>query len=124
MATESDREGAAADRDLLAAAFEEHRGRMRTVAYRMLGSVSDADDAVQEVWLRLSRSDADAIANLSGWLTAVLARICLDMLRARRARNEAYVGSWLPEPIVSAEVGETNPESEALLADGVGLALL
>ena len=110
--------------DLLASEFEEHRGRLRAVAYRMLGSLSDADDAVQEVWLRLSRSDADAIANLPGWLTAVAARVCLDMLRARRTRHEDYVGSWLPEPIVSAEPGEADPEYEALLADGVGLALL
>jgi RNA polymerase sigma-70 factor (ECF subfamily) len=110
--------------DLLAAAFEEHRGRLRTVAYRMLGSLSDADDAVQEAWLRLSRSDTDAIANLPGWLTAVVARVSLDMLRARRARHEHYVGSWLPEPIVSVETDETDPEYEVLLADGVGLALL
>ena len=112
------------DADLLAAAFEAHRARLRTVAYRMLGSLSDADDAVQEVWLRLSRSDSDGIANLPGWLTAVAARVCLDMLRARRARHEDYVGSWLPEPIVSTEAGAADPEYEALLADGVGLALL
>jgi RNA polymerase sigma-70 factor (ECF subfamily) len=114
----------AIERDLLAAAFEQHRGRLRTVAYRMLGSLSDADDAVQESWLRLSRTDADSIANLPGWLTAVVARVCLDMLRARRARQEHYVGSWLPEPIVTTEPGETDPEHEAMLADGVGLALL
>jgi RNA polymerase sigma-70 factor (ECF subfamily) len=90
----------------------------------MLGSVVDADDAVQEAWLRLSRSDPDLIANLPAWLTAVLARVCLDMLRARRARQEHYVGSWLPEPIVSTEATEADPEYEALLADGVGLALL
>src|SRR5919198_649750 len=110
--------------DLLAAEFERHRARLRAVAYRMLGSISDADDAVQESWFRLSRSDREAIENLPGWLTAVVARVSLDMLRARRARREDYVGSWLPEPIVTGEDGEGNPEYEALLADSVGLALL
>src|SRR5438876_2990762 len=108
---------------LLAEEFERQRARLRAVAYRMLGSLSDADDAVQESWLRLSRSDPDTIANLPGWLTAVVARVSLDMLRARRARQEDYVGSWLPEPIVSLD-DETNPEQEAILADSVGLALL
>src|SRR4051794_23591920 len=112
------------ENELLAQEFERDRSRLRAVAYRMLGSISDADDAVQEAWLRLSRSDADAIANLSGWLTSVVARVSLDMLRARRARHEDYVGSWLPEPIVVVEDGETVPEHEALLADSVGLALL
>src|SRR5258708_37471831 len=112
------------DNDLLAAEFERHRARLRAVAYRMLGSVSDADDAVQESWLRLNRSDSEAIANLPGWLTAVVARVSLDMLRARRARQEDYVGSWLPEPVVSVEDAEGDPEYEALLADAVGLALL
>src|SRR5438132_10313494 len=112
------------ENDLLAEEFERHRARLRAVAYRMLGSVSDADDAVQESWLRLSRSDPDAIANLPGWLTTVVARVSLDMLRARRARTEDYVGSWLPEPLVTVEGGETDPEYEALLADSVGLALL
>jgi RNA polymerase sigma factor (sigma-70 family) len=110
--------------DLLAAEFERHRARLRAVAYRMLGSVSDAEDAVQESWVRLSRSDPEAIANLPGWLTAVVARVSLDMLRSRRARQEDYVGSWLPEPLVSDEAGESDPEYEALLADSVGLALL
>src|SRR5436190_17459814 len=110
--------------ELLATEFEQHRLRLRAVAYRMLGSLSDADDAVQEAWLRLSRSDAEAIANLPGWLTSVVARVSLDMLRARRARHEDYVGSWLPEPVVSLENGESEPESEALLAASVGLALL
>jgi RNA polymerase sigma-70 factor (ECF subfamily) len=110
--------------DLLAGEFERNRARLRAVAYRMLGSISDADDAVQESWLRLSRSDPDAIANLPGWLTAVVARVSLDMLRARRARQEDYVGSWLPEPVVRVEDGESDPEHEALLADSVGLALL
>jgi RNA polymerase sigma factor (sigma-70 family) len=103
--------------------FEGHRPRLTAVAYRMLGSRSEADDAVQEAWLRLSRSDADSVTNLGGWLTTVVGRVCLDMLRARRARREDYVGSWLPEPIVSA--GDApGPEEEALLADSVGLALL
>src|SRR2546423_4775193 len=89
----------------------------------MLGSVSEADDAVQESWLRLNRSDTDAVASLSGWLTTVVARVALDMLRARRTRREDYLGSWLPEPVVSVE-GIDDPEEEALLADSVGLALL
>src|SRR2546421_2864165 len=112
------------DNDLLAGEFERHRARLRAVAYRMLGSISDADDAVQESWLRLSRSDSEAIANLPGWLTAVVARVSLDMLRARRARQEDYVGSWLPEPVVRVEDVEGDPEYEALLADSLGLALL
>ena len=91
------------DNDLLAVEFERHRARLRAVAYRMLGSVSEAEDAVQESWLRLSRSDPEAIANLPGWLTTVVARVSLDMLRARRARQEDYVGSWLPEPLVSVD---------------------
>jgi RNA polymerase sigma factor (sigma-70 family) len=112
------------ENDLLAEEFERHRRQLRAVAYRMLGSISDADDAVQESWLRLSRSDPEAIANLPGWLTAVVARVSLDMLRARRARREDYVGSWLPEPVVTGRDGESDPEYEALLADSVGLALL
>jgi RNA polymerase sigma-70 factor, ECF subfamily len=112
------------ERDLLAAEFERHRARLRAVAYRILGSISDADDAVQESWVRLSRSDHESIANLPGWLTAVVARASLDMLRARRARHEDYIGSWLPEPVVTVENGQADPEYEALLADSVGLALL
>src|SRR2546421_86804 len=112
------------ENDLLAQEFERSRARLRAVAYRMLGSISDADDAVQESWLRLSRSEPEAIANLPGWLTAVVARVSMDMLRARRARREDYVGSWLPEPIVSVENGDSDPEYETLLADSVGLALL
>src|SRR5439155_23892704 len=112
------------EHDLLAGQFERHRAHLRSVAYRMLGSISDADDAGQESWLRLSRSDPDTIANLPGWLSAVVARVSLDMLRARRARQENYVGSWLPEPVVSDEDGADDPESQALLADSVGLALL
>jgi RNA polymerase sigma-70 factor (ECF subfamily) len=103
--------------------FERHRPHLQAVAYRMLGSVSEADDALQEAWLRLSRSDTDAVTNLGGWLTTVVGRVCLDMLRARRSRQEDYVGSWLPEPIVSLD-SETDPEQEALIADSVGLALL
>jgi RNA polymerase sigma factor (sigma-70 family) len=110
--------------ELLALEFERHRIHLRSVAYRMLGSVSDADDAVQECWLRLNRSEADEIANMSGWLTTVVARVALDMLRSRRARREEYVGTQLPEPIVSIADGEPDPEQEALLADSVGLALL
>src|SRR5213080_564651 len=89
----------------------------------MLGSRSEAEDAVQEAWLRLSRSDTEAVENLAGWLTTVVARVSLDMLRSRRSRREDYVGSWLPEPIVSLD-DETDPEQEAILADSVGLALL
>ena len=103
--------------------FERHRPHLRAVAYRMLGSLSDADDALQEAWLRLSRSDTDTVANLGGWLTTVVGRVCLDSLRARRARQEDYVGSWLPEPIVSLD-NESDPEQEAILTDSVGLALL
>jgi len=122
--TESNREDVTmTDRDLLTEEFEEHRARLRAVAYRMLGSPSEAEDAVQEAWLRLNRSDPDAIANLPGWLTAVVARVSLDMLRTRRARHEDYVGTWLPEPVVAVESGD-DPEHEALLADSVGLALL
>ena len=109
--------------DLLADQFEANRAHLRAVAYRMLGSVSEADDAVQEAWLRLSRADAAAIGNLGGWLTTVVGRVCLDMLRARRTRNEQPMGDRLPEPIVDAEAG-VDPEHEALLADSVGLALL
>jgi RNA polymerase sigma-70 factor (ECF subfamily) len=111
------------DRDWLAEQFEDHRAHLQRVAYRMLGTIDDSDDAVQEAWLRLSRSDSAAIDNLGGWLTTVVGRVCLDMLRARRSRREDSVGSWLPEPVVT--VGDqSDPEQEALLADSVGLALL
>jgi len=109
--------------NLLAEEFEHQRSHLNAVAYRMLGSVSEAEDAVQESWLRLNRSDGAAIDNLGGWLTTVVARVCLDMLRARRARREEYAGTWLPEPIVSVENFD-DPEHEAVLADSVGLALL
>ena len=111
------------DSDLLSKEFELHRPHLRAVAYRMLGSMTEAEDAVQESWLRLARTDAEAVSNLGGWLPTVVARVALDMLRARRSRHEDYIGSWLPEPIVSVETGE-DPEHEALLADSVGLALL
>ena len=111
------------ERELLAEQFEASRPRLRAVAYRMLGSVSDADDAVQETWLKLSRAHAEAIDNLAGWLVTIVARVCLDMLRARRARREEPIGVRVPEPLVSAG-NEVDPEHEALLADAVGLALL
>ena len=99
----------------LAAAFEASRGRLRAIAYRMLGSLSDADNAVQETWLRLSRSDADDLANLGGWLTTVISRICLDMLRSRSARREEPLGEHLPDPVVSS-LDRADPEQEAELA--------
>ena len=111
------------ERDWLARRFEERRGHLRAVAYRMLGSLSEADDAVQEAWLRLNRSDAGAIENLNGWLTTVVGRICLTALKARRARREEPLGIHVPDPVVSP-VEELDPEQEALLADSVGLALL
>jgi RNA polymerase sigma factor (sigma-70 family) len=107
----------------LAQQFEDHRTHLRAVAYRMLGSVSEADDAVQEAWLRLSRSGANGVENLGGWLTTVVARVSLDMLRSRKARREEPLSVHLPEPIVSGADG-ADPEHEALVADGVGLALL
>src|SRR3954469_20637731 len=108
------------EREFLAPRFEEHRTRLRAVAYRMLGSLSEADDAVQETWLRLSRSDSDEVENLGGWLTTVVARVSLNMLRSRR---EEPLDGRMPEPIVDRADG-TDPEHEALLADSVGLALL
>jgi RNA polymerase sigma factor (sigma-70 family) len=103
--------------------FERHRSRMRAVAYRMLGSFSEADDAVQEAWLRLNRSNEADIDNIGAWLTTVVGRVCLDMLRARRARREDLVGTWLPDPVIDGADGVA-PEHEALLVDSVGLALL
>ncbi len=111
------------DSDWLAARFEEHRRHLRSVAYRMLGSLSEAEDAVQEGWLRVNRAGTDGVENLGGWLTTVVARVCLDMLRSRTARREAPMDSYVPDPVVSRE-GEVDPEEEALLADSVGLALL
>jgi RNA polymerase sigma factor (sigma-70 family) len=112
------------ERDLLAQRFDAERGRLRAVAYRMLGSLADAEDAVQEAWVRLARSDAAAIENLGGWLTTVVGRVCLDMLRTRAARREDSVGGSLPDPVVTYGDEEPDPETEALLADSVGLALL
>src|SRR3954454_18191173 len=111
------------EREWLAGRFEEHRTRLRAVAYRMLGSLSEADDAVQEAWLRLSRSDADEIENLGGWLTTVTGRVALDMLRSRNTRREEPLGARMPDPVIDRADG-TDPEHEALLADSVGLALL
>jgi RNA polymerase sigma-70 factor (ECF subfamily) len=111
------------EREWLAERFEEHRPRLRAVAYRMLGSVGEADDAVQEAWLRLSRSDADAIENLGAWLTTVVGRISLNTLRTRSSRKEQPIGVRVPEPVIDRADG-TDPEHEALLADAVGLALL
>src|SRR5262245_49758335 len=110
-------------RDWLAERFEANRDHLRAVAYRMLGSPSEADDAVQEAWLRLSRSDTSAVENLGGWLTTVVARVCLNMLRSRTSRREEPLDVHLPEPAESAENG-ADPEREALLADSVGVALL
>jgi len=111
------------DREWLATEFEQHRPRLQSVAYRMLSSMSEAEDAVQESWVRLDRADADAVDDLGAWLTVVVARVCLDMLRARRARREFDPGVSLPEPIVTTEP-EEGPEGAAELADSVGLALL
>jgi len=111
------------ERDWLAERFEEHRTHLRAIAYRLLGSLSDADDAVQEAWLRLSRTDASEIENLGGWLTTVVARVSLNMLRSRTTRREEPVGVRVPDPIVDP-ADDTDPEHEALLADSVGLALL
>ncbi|HLK01744.1 MAG TPA: sigma-70 family RNA polymerase sigma factor [Streptosporangiaceae bacterium] len=108
--------------DRLAEGFEEHRARLRAVAYRMLGSLAEADDAVQDTWLRLSRSDASDIDNLGGWLTTIVARVCLNVLRSRRSRREELIGVRIPDPIISGANG-MSPEDEALLADSVGLAL-
>jgi RNA polymerase sigma factor (sigma-70 family) len=111
------------ERDWLAERFEEHRPRLRGVAYRMLGSLSEADDAVQEAWLRLGRTDATAIDNLGGWLTTVVARVSLNILRSRRVQREQPIDVHIPDPIIDPADG-TDPEHEALLADSVGLALL
>jgi RNA polymerase sigma factor (sigma-70 family) len=109
-------------RDFLAERFEEERPRLRRIAYRMLGTVEEADDAVQEAWIRLNRTGESAVDNLGAWLTTVVSRVSLDMLRARRSRREEYVGSWMPEPVVAID-DRPSPEDEALIADGVGLAL-
>src|SRR5579859_8071481 len=103
--------------------FEAERSHLRAVAYRMLGSQSEADDAVQESWLRLSRSDTSGVENLGGWLTTVVARVCLDMLRSRESRREESLDARGPDPLASREDG-SDPEQEVLMADSVGLALL
>jgi len=107
----------------LADRFEEHRAYLRAVAYRMLGSLTEADDAVQDTWLRVSRAGASEVENLGGWLTTIVARICLNMLRSRTTRREESLGVHIPDPVISPD-GELQPEEEALLADSVGLALL
>ncbi len=111
------------EREWLAERFEEHRARLRAVAYRLLGSPSEAEDAVQDTWLRLSRADRSDVTNLGGWLTTVVARVCLNRLQARTSRREEPLDARLPEPIASATEG-SDPEHEALLADAVGPALL
>jgi RNA polymerase sigma factor (sigma-70 family) len=111
------------DQDWLAERFEADRPHLRGVAYRMLGSVSEADDAVQEAWIRLSRTDTSEVDNLRAWLTTVVGRVCLNMLRARRTRGETSLETHLPDPVVSPEEG-LGPEQEALLGDSVGLAML
>ncbi|WP_223198504.1 sigma-70 family RNA polymerase sigma factor [Solihabitans fulvus] len=113
------------EKDFLAERFESHRSHLRAVAYRMLGSLSEADDAVQEAWLKLSRADTDDVGNLGGWLTTVVGRVCLDMLRSRAARREESLEDRvrMPDPIISGVHG-VDPEHQALLADSIGLALL
>ena len=111
------------DPDWLAAQFEENRGHLRGVAYRMLGSLSEADDAVQEAWLKVGRAGADGVANLRGWLTTILARVCLDMLRSRHSCREEPQDEHAAEPAAN-QAGAIDPEREALLAESVGLALL
>src|SRR6187401_1065954 len=111
------------DRAWLAERFEAERAHLRAVAYRMLGLLPEAEDAVQDAWLRLSRSDAGEIDNLGGWLTTVVARECLHVLRSRRTRREDSFAERLPDPVVIPD-GDLDPEQEALLADSVGLALL
>ena len=111
------------DQDWLAERFEENRSHLRGVAYRMLGSLTEADDAVQEAWIRLNRSDTSDVDNLRAWLTTVVGRVCLNMLRSRRTRREASLETHMPDPVVSPEEG-LDPEQEALLGDSVGLAML
>jgi RNA polymerase sigma factor (sigma-70 family) len=111
------------ERDMLAERFEANRTRLRAVGYRMLGSLSETDDAVQEAWLRLNGADTSAVENLDGWLTTVVARVCLDMLRSRKSRREQPFGVHVPDPIVDHQ-DRSDPEHQALIADSVGLALL
>lgn len=111
------------ERDWLAERFESHRGHLRAVAYRMLGSVSEADDAVQEAWIRLNRTDASEVENLRAWLTTVVGRVCLNMLRSRKRRREAPLDPHLPDPVVS-RIDGGDPEQDVLMGDSVGMALL
>ena len=112
------------ERDWLAEQFEANRSHLQAVAYRMLGSLAEADDAVQESWLRLSRVDTSSVKNLGGWLTTVVARVCLDMLRSRESRREEPLDAQQPFGPITSREGEIDPEQEALMADAVGLALL
>src|SRR2546429_1295237 len=112
------------DAEWLAKQFEDNRGHLRAVAFRMLGSTSEAEDAVQEAWLRLSRADSTGVQNLGGWRTTVVGRVCLDMLRTRKSRREELHGVAVPEPLAGADEAVADPEREALLADSVGPALL
>src|SRR3989442_6299278 len=111
------------DQDWLAERFEANRSHLRGIAFRMLGSMTEADDAVQEAWIRLSRTDTSDVDNLGGWLTTVVGRVCLNMLRSRRTRREAPLDTHVADPIVSREEG-VDPAHEALLGDSLGLALL
>jgi RNA polymerase sigma factor (sigma-70 family) len=119
---EEDRQGVEHDSERLAEQFEQHRAHLRGVAYRMLGSLTEAEDAVQESWIRLGRSDVSAVENLRAWLTTVVARVCLDMLRTRTSRREDSLDTHVPDPVITR--ADTGPESEAMRADSVGLALL
>ena len=119
---EERRQGVPRDRERLAEEFEKHRAHLRAVAYRMLGSASEADDAVQESWIRLGRTDVSDVENLRAWLTTVVARVCLDMLRTRMSRREDPLDTHVPDPVITRADGD--PESDAMLADSVGLALL
>lgn len=111
------------DHQWFADQFDAHRPHLRAVAYRMLGSVTEADDALQEAWIRTTRSDSTTINNIDAWLTTLVGRVCIDMLRTRRSRRETPTGTWLPEPLVSTDA-TVDPEHESLLADSVGIALL
>lgn len=111
------------DNQWFADQFEAHRPHLRAVAYRMLGSVTEADDALQEAWIRTTRSDSTTINNINGWLTTLVGRVCIDMLRTRQSRRESPTGTWLPEPLVSTDA-TVDPEHASLLADSVGIALL
>ena len=123
MATpEERRRGVPADSERIVRQFEQHRRHLRAVAYRMLGSASEADDAVQESWIRLGRTDVSAVENLRAWLTTVVARVCLDMLRTRTSRREDPLDTHVPDPVITR--ADADPESDAVLADSVGLALL